>query len=126
VDGDCDPATVTITINPVDDPVTADNESYATPEDSLLTVNAASGILPGDNYPDGFGTLTVTTDVSHGTLTLNTNDGSFTYMPDVNYFGTDSFEYEICDADTGAQLPVDCATGIVDITINSANDTPVA
>lgn len=126
VDGDCDPATVDITIAPADDPVTVDNESYVTPEDILLAVNGAIGILPGDNYPDGLGALTITTDVSHGSLTLNTSDGSFTYLPASNYYGTDSFEYQICDADSGAQLPVDCAVGTVDVTITSVDDVPVA
>jgi LPXTG-site transpeptidase (sortase) family protein len=126
VDGDCDPATVDITIDPVDDPVTADDESYSTNEDTLLTVAAANGVLPGDSYPDGFGSLTVTTDVSNGTLVLNTSDGSFTYMPDANWNGADSFEYQLCDADTGTQLPVDCDTGLVTITVDPVNDVPVA
>jgi hypothetical protein len=119
-DNDCDPATVNITVNSTNDPVTADNESYTTPEDTLLNVDAASGILPGDTYPDGFGTLTLTTDVTHGTLTLDTSDGSFTYLPDANYTGSDSFEYELCDVDG------DCATGRVDITIDPVDETPTA
>jgi hypothetical protein len=33
---------------------------------------------------------------SHGTLQLNL-DGSFTYTPNTNYYGTDSFQYEVFD-----------------------------
>ena len=33
---------------------------------------------------------------AHGTLTLNA-DGSFSYTPDANYNGTDSFTYKASD-----------------------------
>ncbi len=36
---------------------------------------------------------------SHGTLTLNP-DGSFTYVPDPNYNGTDTFTYQVSDGTT--------------------------
>jgi hypothetical protein len=51
-------------------------------------------------------------------LTLN-SDGSFTYTPDANWFGVDSFVYEVSD---GALT--DIAT--VTFTVNSVNDVPVA
>jgi gliding motility-associated-like protein len=40
-------------------------------------------------------------------------DGTFTYMPDAVFFGTDNFSYEVCDGQGG------CATAEVTITINS-------
>ena len=47
-------------------------------------------------------------------------DGSIDYTPDPDFFGTDSFTYEVCD------LAGDCDTATVDITVNSVNDGPDA
>ncbi len=55
----------------------------------------------------------------HGTLTLNA-DGSFTYTPDANFNGTDSFTYKANDG----QADTNAAT--VTITVNPVNDPPVA
>ena len=72
-----------------DPPVSAD-DTYATDEDTALTI-AAPGVLANDSDLDGDAlTATVVTGPSHGTLTLN-SDGSFTYTPAVNYHGPDSF-----------------------------------
>ena len=47
---------------------------------------------------DGLSVTTVpVVDVAHGSLTLNA-DGSFQYIPDPGYVGTDSFTYEVCDS----------------------------
>src|SRR5204862_128465 len=56
---------------------------------------------------------------SHGTLTLNSN-GSLTYAPAADYFGTDTFTYRASDG----SLQSNAAT--VTITVNPVNDAPVA
>ena len=58
-------------------------------------------------------------DPAHGTLTLN-SDGSFTYTPDANYNGPDSFTYKANDG----QLDSNVAT--VTINVLPVNDAPVA
>src|SRR4029453_16943279 len=85
-------ATVTITVTAVSDPPTANNDTYSTNEDTLLTV-ATPGVLGNDTDPDS-ATLTaaVATGPAHGTLTFNAN-GSFTYTPAANYNGPDTFSY---------------------------------
>ncbi len=55
--------------------------------------------------------------VSHGTLVLNP-DGSFSYTPDPNFNGTDSFTYQAHD---GTMLS-NVAT--VTITVKPVNDPP--
>jgi len=45
-------------------------------------------------------TFSVTQDVSQGSLTLN-NDGTYTYQPTANFFGTDSFVYRATDVHGG-------------------------
>ncbi|MDQ3820672.1 MAG: cadherin-like domain-containing protein, partial [Acidobacteriota bacterium] len=58
-------------------------------------------------------------DPANGTLTLNQN-GSFTYTPNRNFSGTDSFTYRASDG----QLDSNVAT--VTITVNAVNSAPVA
>src|SRR5207244_354111 len=67
-------------------------------------------------------TLTAVLDAgpTSGTLVLNAN-GSYTYTPNANFFGTDSFTYHAVDSD-GATSNVATVT----ITVNEVNDAPVA
>jgi VCBS repeat-containing protein len=114
------PATVTITVNPVNDVPTADDDAYSTNEDIPLTVPAATGVLDGDADLDGDPlTAVLVDDVQHGSLALNAN-GSFTYTPAANYVGSDSFTYRATDG----TVPSNLAT--VSLTITAVNDPPVA
>ncbi|HEY6169749.1 MAG TPA: Ig-like domain-containing protein, partial [Verrucomicrobiae bacterium] len=116
---DSAPATVTITVFPVNDPPVAANDSYSTPEDTLLTV-AAPGVLANDSDLDGDPlTAILVGGPAHGTLTLATN-GSFTYRPATNFNGTDSFTYK---ANDGA---LDSGVATVTIMVTPVNDAPVA
>jgi VCBS repeat-containing protein len=112
-------ATVSITVNHVDQPPVAHDDAYTTNEETALTV-AAPGVLGNDTDVDS-PTLTAKLDTSpaHGTLTLNA-DGSFTYTPAPLFFGTDSFTYH----DNDGQLDGNIAT--VTITVNHVNHPPVA
>jgi VCBS repeat-containing protein len=47
---------------------------------------------------------------THGTLNLNA-DGSFTYVPDANYNGTDSFTYRASDGNGGSDVATVNITG---------------
>ena len=58
-------------------------------------------------------------DLSDGAVTLST-DGSFTYTPDPDFFGTDTFTYHV---EAGG---VSSNTATVTITVDPANDAPVA
>ncbi len=57
---------------------------------------------------------------ARGTLNLNTTAGSWTYTPDANAFGADSFTIVVTDAEGNT------ATQNVAVTINSVNDAPAA
>jgi len=96
----------------------ATDDSFDTDEDIVLT----DSVLGNDNDIDG-DTLTVNPtpllDPANGSLQLNT-DGTFTYTPDENYIGFDSFIYEVND---GNGLK-DLATAF--IKISSINDAPIA
>ncbi len=113
------PATVSITVTALNDAPAAADDTYSTAEDTVLTV-AAPGVLGNDTDLDGT-TLSavVVTGPAHGTLTLN-EDGSFTYTPDANYNGPDSFTYRASDGTTASN------PATVTITVSAVNDTPAA
>jgi VCBS repeat-containing protein len=64
-------------------------------------------------------TATMVTSPAHGTL-LSSGDGSFTYTPAANYYGTDSFTYRASDGTAQS------AVATVTLTIAAVNDAPVA
>lgn len=98
---------------------TAVNDSYSTHEDTTLNVGAP-GVLNNDTDAQN-NTLTaaLVSSPTKGNLTFNSN-GSFTYVPNANANGTDSFTYRANDGSLNSN------TATVTITINSVNDAPVA
>ena len=113
------PATVTVTVAPVNDQPVAAGDSYAVDEDSTLTA-AAPGVLANDTDEEGQPlTAVLVTGTSHGTLTLNP-DGSFTYVPAANYEGVDQFTYRASD---GAALS---APATVTVTVRPMPEPPAA
>jgi uncharacterized repeat protein (TIGR01451 family) len=115
-DGEADSlvATISITVNGVNDAPVANDDSFNTAEDTPLSASVAGN----DNDVDGH-TITyfLQGNVAHGALTFK-SDGSFTYTPAANYRGADSFTYQANDGLGG----VDTATG--NITISAVNDAP--
>ncbi len=110
------PATVTITITNV--PPTASNNAYTAHK--TLTVLAANGILlndsDGDTPPDTL-TAQLVSSTQHGTLTLQT-DGTFVYVPNAGFTGTDTFTYTAFDGYV--------SSNVATVTINVTNQPPVA
>ncbi|PKQ62801.1 hypothetical protein BZG02_11425 [Labilibaculum filiforme] len=117
IDGDQSTATVTITVNSINDLPIANNDTYTTPEDTQLNANV---ITNDQNLFDLPISISLVSNVSHGTLTLNTN-GTFSYLPNSEYFGVDNFTYKLTDGNS------DAVTANVKITITFINDgAPVA
>ena len=115
-------ATVTITVKPVNDAPVAVDDAYTVAEDTLLSI-AAPGVLANDSDIDGdVLNATVRTNPSHGALTLK-GDGSFTYMPDADWNGTDTFTYTLVTHPGTNSEWTDWAT--VTITVTPVNDAPV-
>ena len=124
---DSNVALVTITVTCVNDaPVAVDN-NYTGNEDTQQTGNVIADDTGGgvDSDVDGDGlSIFSNTDVSHGTLVLNA-DGSFTYDPNLNYCGPDSFTYVITDDPPITPPPMTSNTATVSITVICVNDPPV-
>ncbi|HXI69439.1 MAG TPA: Ig-like domain-containing protein [Verrucomicrobiae bacterium] len=112
-------ATVSLTIAATNTAPVAVNDNYTTTEDTVLSV-PVSGVLTNDTDVDGnVLTAAVVTTTTNGVLTLNL-DGSFTYQPNTNFSGGDSFTYRANDGFTNSGIAT------VSITINAVNDAPVA
>ena len=112
------PATATIKVAPISDAPGAMDDTFSTDEDVRLTGNV--NVLGNDTDIDG-DTLVVNTtpvvDPDNGSVELNA-DGTFTYTPDLNFVGFDSFTYEVSDGNGGT------STATVTINVAPVNDAP--
>ncbi len=111
-------------------PPVANDDTYTVAEDGVLTINAP-GVLSNDTDADG-SPLTVfdpdptTANVDpvvstvNGQLVLNTN-GSFTYTPNLDFFGVDTFVYYAKDPRLLSNTPA-----TVTINVTPVNDAPLA
>lgn len=95
----------------------AANDKYTVSEETLLTVNQSS-ILSNDSPSTGVTALLVDT-VDDGTLMLNSN-GTFSYLPNLNFSGTDSFTYKTSDGASESNIAT------VSIGVTPVNDAPIA
>ena len=99
-------------------PIAVDDE-YSIDEDNTLDV-AAQGVLDNDTDANGDPlTAALVSGPENGTLTLNA-DGSFTYTPNANFNGSDSFAYMAYDGLEYSDVAA------VSITVDPVNDAPVA
>ncbi|HKY48264.1 MAG TPA: tandem-95 repeat protein, partial [Acidimicrobiia bacterium] len=104
---------------PTNTPPEASNDGFVTDEDTILTA-PEPGVLGNDSDSDGDPlTAALVSGTTSGTLSLNT-DGSFSYTPNPNFNGTDSFVYRSSDGKGGT----DQATAT--ITVTPVNDPPIA
>ncbi|RLC01224.1 MAG: hypothetical protein DRH90_16670, partial [Deltaproteobacteria bacterium] len=101
-------------------PPVAQDDNYSTSEDTTLNVTALVGVLDNDFDLDGDDlTAVLEDDVDDGTLTLNP-DGGFSYIPDTNFNGPDSFTYKANDCTDDSNIVT------VSISVSEDNDAPVA
>ena len=111
-------ATVAITVTPTNDAPVAQSDTVTTDEDTAVVFDVAANDTDADGNlaPES---AVVLTGPTNGTV-MNNGDGTFSYTPNADFNGEDSFTYQISDA-LGA---TDEAT--VNITVSPVNDGPVA
>ena len=99
--------------------IDAQADAYNVDEDQTLDVSVP-GVLGNDTHSQGHALTAALADgPSHGLLTLQP-DGSFTYKPEANFHGFDSFTYLASDGD------IDSNVAAVTISVSPVNDAPVA
>lgn len=76
-----------------------DDLAFATDEDTPLVVAAGSGLAAGTTDPDDADDIdfAVTDGPDNGTLDLDADTGAFTYTPDADFNGVDTFTYTADD-----------------------------
>ncbi|MFZ2855158.1 MAG: Ig-like domain-containing protein [Rhodocyclaceae bacterium] len=136
-------ATVSITIHGVNDDPTANNDIAGTSASSPVSIDVLDNDTDVDQYEGHYDTLTIVglNDLADtgtpadssgsqpgGGLLITTGagssvelvDGQLVYTPDANFFGVDTFQYTISDGHGGS------ATATVSVTVNPANQGPLA
>ena len=89
-------------------------------EDTSIDINVLGNDIDIDDQDTiDKASVNITTQPSHGTVFIDSSTGIVKYTPETDYFGNDSFAYNM--ADTGS-LVSNIAS--VSITINSVNDAP--
>ena len=90
-------------------------DSGTTSEDTALTIF----VLLNDADPEGFNlTVVSVSQPAHGTAAIDAGDTTLTYVPNLNFTGTDSFTYMVSDGFDGLD------TAVVWVTVISVNDPP--
>ncbi len=116
----CDSDTIFIEVSCVQDAPNQGNEMVSTNEDVPL-----DNIDLDDNNdePDGdpITVIVPSNSTEGGTVTAN-GDGTIDYIPPVNYNGADTVVYMVCDN----QIPPNCVTDTLFITVLPINDAPDA
>jgi len=100
----------TIVVNTEPNAIDTDAE---TPED-----NALSGQLTATDVDQDTLTFTLAADAGHGTVTVNA-DGTFSYVPDADWYGIDSFTFSVDDGAGGTD------TATVTLNVGAVPDLPV-
>jgi len=109
-------AIVSITVFPVNDPPRANDDTIVTQEDTpVLTIDVLGNDTDIDN--DTL-TVTVISQGTNGSVTINP-DGTLSYSPNENFYGSDVFNYTISDEKGITD------TANVNVTVKMVNDAPV-
>lgn len=108
-------ASVTLTINPVNDNPVANNDSASTAEETLINIAVLGNDSDIENNP--LRVFSATAD--NGVVSIATNN-TLDYLPSLNFVGTDLISYSIEDGNQGT------ATGFVSVSVSNTNDAPTA
>ncbi|RYX78251.1 tandem-95 repeat protein, partial [bacterium] len=106
--------TVNVNITPTNVAPVATSPAVTTAEDT--PVNGTITATDADGNPL---TFTTSTPPTNGTVVLRP-DGTYTYTPNANFNGTDSFEVTVSDGKGGT------TTVTINVTVTPVNDVPVA
>ena len=107
--------TITVSVAAVNDLPVAIPDTATTTEETPVVVN----VLGNDRDVEGDPLTVTAASAPNGTVTINA-DGTLRYVPNANFFGTDTITYTISDGRGGF------ATSIVTMTVINTNDLPIA
>ena len=106
--------TATVNVTAVNDAPVSENTTIAATEDTVAEGQLATATdVDGDTL-----TYVIASAAKNGTAVVN-KDGSYTYTPNANFNGKDSFTYTVTDG-------TETITKTANITVASVNDVPVS
>ncbi|WP_061027047.1 tandem-95 repeat protein [Vibrio jasicida] len=108
-----DEATVSVTVNPVNDAPIANDDSATTDEDTPVTID----VLPNDTDVDGDTLTIVNASVPAEQGTVEIVDGKLVFTPAENFNGEATISYTVSDGALEDEAEVS-------ITVNPLNDAP--
>ncbi|MEA5501922.1 Ig-like domain-containing protein, partial [Halotia wernerae UHCC 0503] len=106
--------TVSVNVAAVNDAPTTSGGAANVAEDGSVTGQLSGSDVDGDTITFG---LAENGAPANGNVTINP-DGSYSYTPNPNFAGTDSFTYSISDGNGGTAL------GTISVTVTNSNDAP--
>ncbi|MBI2574383.1 tandem-95 repeat protein [Candidatus Woesearchaeota archaeon] len=109
-------ATVTITVNAVNDAPVASAQTVSTNEDTAKAITLTGTDI--DANPLTFAVITCKAPDSGLLSGLNANTGAVTYTPNLNFNGADTFGFKVNDG------TADSACATVTVNVVSGNDAP--
>ena len=110
-------STLDITVNSANDLPMAENANKSTLEDTPVSGQVVASDVDGDALTY---TLKPGSGPVNGTLVLDSSNGKYTYTPDHDYNGNDSFTVVVSDGQGGT------VESVVSITVTAVNDAPIA
>ena len=116
---DSSTASVELVVNPVNDILIANSDTFTTDEDTPITI-LASELFANDLNDDIEKSLVVSqvSNSTDGTAVID-EDGNVRFTPNANFEGIASFDYTVTDG-------TDSETASVEVVVNSINDAPIA
>jgi large repetitive protein len=106
--------TISVTVTPVNDPPVARNDVIGTDEEVPIRIP----VLANDTDNDGDPLRVTAASANNGTVVINA-DGTVTYTPRLDFFGTDTITYTITDGNGGT------STATVTVNVGNTNELPV-
>ncbi|MGB3402776.1 MAG: Ig-like domain-containing protein [Microcoleaceae cyanobacterium] len=122
-----DPATVSVTVSPVNDTPIAIDDSTTTDEETPVTIDVRGNDTDvEDTTPTG--DITIIGQPENGTIEIDDNgtptdpsDDQVIYTPDEDFVGDDTFTYTVTDSEG-----VTSEQATVTVSVGGVNDVPVA
>ena len=90
------------------------NKSITVNEDGTVNGKISGTDVDGDTL-----TFTVNSKAAHGSVTVDSKTGAYTYIPTANYNGSDTFTVDVTDGTA-------TVTSTISVTVQSVNDEPIA
>jgi len=109
------PATVLISVTPANDPPVARDDKVTTEEDTPATIDVLANDIEVDNE---LLRISGVTQSAGGSVKINP-DGTLTYTPHPNFYGTDTFTYTVEDREGLT------STAKVTVAVSMLNDAPI-